>query len=155
MKIKQSTLAPGDRRFISLFYKMMVSVFRAVKTMRGSRNFATRNGKDLYFPKYGCSFYEYQDDPVVKNKFLTAELTTDEGPKKAINSVTSVPNSTDEGAKKIAFLELIDNLEDRIEYEEEFGWTHPPNVKRREEEARARKTTWKAPVECPYGGRED
>ncbi len=134
---------------------MMASVFKVVKTMRGCRSFATRNGKDLYFPKYGCSLYEYQDDPVVRRKFFTSQLTTDEGPKKEIDSVLSVPKPTEERAKKMAFLDLIDDLENRIEYEEEFGWGHPANVKRREEESKMRNKTWKPPVECPYGGRED
>ncbi len=142
--------------------------------MRGCRTFATKNGKDLYFPKYGCSLYEYQDDPVIKKKFSTTEHVDehgskywsdqlgsaetyrdmDPGPNEKATTTTRIAN-THQLRKQAALLECINDLENRIEYEEEFGWGYPANVKRREEEVKARKKTWKPPVESPYEGRED
>ena len=150
---------------------MIASVFRAMKNMRGCRTFATNNGKDLYFPKYGCSLYEYQDDPVIRKKFYTTEHVDehgskywsdqlgsaetyrdmDAGPKEKATTTTRIAG-VPELRKRAALRELINDLENRIEYDDEFGSGHPANVKKREEE---KKQSWKPPEESPYGGRED
>ena len=132
---------------------MIPSICRAIKNVRGFRTFATYNGKDLYFPKYGCSLYEYQDDPVVRRKFFTADLTTDEGPKKELDTVETALYTTEEREKALALRELMCELENRIEYDEEFGSGHPANVKKREE--MKKKEPWEPPLEAPYSARED
>ncbi len=128
---------------------MIVSVLRAMKSKRGIRTFATYNGKDLYFPKYGCSLYEYQDDPVIKKKFHTPGFEKDKNAPDNATTTTRIA-STNEIRKQAALRELVNDLENRIEYDEEFGSRDPANVKTREE--MRKRGPWNS---FPSPGRED